>query len=161
VGVLGQATGTNFAGVFQGDVVIFGKLIVSELNVMGAKSAIVPFPSGSHHRMYCVESPESWFEDFGQAELTAGKATVMIDPDFACVICGSYHVFLTPYGDSQGLFVHDRGSKSFEVHEQKGGTSNLTFSYRVIAPRKDIEGQRFERVKLPSPDLAKLRLPEE
>jgi len=31
----------------------------------GPKSAAVPHPDGTLRRLYCVESPESWFEDFG------------------------------------------------------------------------------------------------
>ena len=39
-------------------------------------------------------------------------------------------------------------STGFEVREQKGGTSSLSFSYRVVAKRKDIPGPRMERVDL-------------
>jgi hypothetical protein len=54
----------------------------------GAKSAAVPHPDGTHRWLYCLESPESWFEDFGRAQLTCGRAEVKIDPDFAAlVIC--------------------------------------------------------------------------
>jgi len=54
-----------------------------------------------------------------------------------------YHVFLTPLADSQGLYVSSQGSSGFEVREQQGGTSNLAFSYRVVARRKGIEGRRL------------------
>ena len=64
--------------------------------VGGAKSAAVPHPDGSHRRLYCVESPESWFEDFGGDTLVCGEAAVALDPDFAAVVDASnYHVFLT------------------------------------------------------------------
>ena len=33
--------------------------------VGGIKSAAVPHPDGSHRQLYCMESPENWFEDFG------------------------------------------------------------------------------------------------
>ena len=71
-GVLGSATATGgigvyglgnpWAGVFSGGVFINGALTV----VNGAKSAAVPHPDGSLRRLYCVESPESWFEDFSK-----------------------------------------------------------------------------------------------
>jgi len=50
-----------------------------------AKSAAVLHPDGTHRRLYCVESPDSWFEDFGEAPLECGEATVTLDPDFAAV----------------------------------------------------------------------------
>jgi hypothetical protein len=31
---------------------------------------------GSHRRLYCLESPESWFEDLGKGQLQGGQANV-------------------------------------------------------------------------------------
>jgi hypothetical protein len=56
---------------------------------------------------------------------------------------GEYHVFVTPEGESKGLFVTDRQADGFEVCEQDGGSSTLTFSYRVVAARS---GRRPERM---------------
>jgi len=36
--------------------------------------------------LYCLESPELWFEDFGSAKLKRGRAVVSFDPDFGKVI---------------------------------------------------------------------------
>ena len=41
----------------EGDLTIVG----------GTKSAAVPHTVGSYGQMYCMESPESWFEDFAPA----------------------------------------------------------------------------------------------
>ena len=61
---------------------------------------------GTHRLLYSIESPESQFEDFGEARLVKGRARVAIDRDFAAVAdTRQYHVFLTPYGDSHGLYV--------------------------------------------------------
>ncbi len=147
VGVLGAASGGfgvmgvgAFAGYFLGEV-----LVVGSLTVLGAaKSAAVPHPDGTLRRLYCVESPESWFEDFGEATLHGGKARVDLDPDFAALIkLDHYHVFLTPYGDSGGLFVSGRDAKGFDVHEHGGGTGRLAFSYRIVARRKDVTLDRL------------------
>ncbi len=54
-----------------------------------------------------------------------------------------YQVFLTPYGDCKGLYVTNRNASSFEVHELGGGTSNLSFGYRIMALRKNYENVRF------------------
>jgi len=149
VGVWGECAdkNTGFAGIFSGNVRVNG-----DFEVNGIKAAVVPMPDGSLRRLYSVESPESWFEDFGEARLAGGKAEVKIDRGFAALVRGAYHVFLTPYGDSNGLYVSRRTSKSFVVREQGGGKSALTFSYRIVARRKDIKAPRLPRVK-PTPDI--------
>jgi hypothetical protein len=35
------------------------------------------------------------------------------------------------------------------VREQQGGKSNLRFSYRIVAKRKDIDGERLAKITLP------------
>jgi hypothetical protein len=110
--------------------------------------------------MYALESPESWFEDMGRAELVDGRAQVDLDDEFAAIVqTDDYHVFLTPEGDTQGLFVSARTPDGFEVRELQGGTSNLTFSYWVVAKRGDIEAERLQRIE-PPPALADVLPPE-
>ena len=124
VGATGTAGGSavvgatnGVAGAFAG--VFFGPLVV----VGGPKSAAAPHPDGGHRLLYCVESPESWFEDFGNARLVRGAADIKIDPDFVAVAdTSSYNVFLTPYGDSTGLFVAERTPNGFVVEEHNCGT---------------------------------------
>jgi hypothetical protein len=133
------------AAFFEGRVAIAGSLIV-----YGPKSAAVPHADGSHRLLYALESPESWFEDFGEGKLAKGKAVVKIDPEFATVVkTNQYHVFVTPYGDSHGLYVTKKTGKGFEVREQQGGKGNVEFSYRIVAKRKDIKGERLKKIDLP------------
>lgn len=137
----GTSNPAAYAAVFGGTVQINGPLIVT-----GAKSAAVPHADGTHRLVYCVEAPESWFEDFGEAKLVAGKADVKLDVDFAGIAdMASYHVFLTPRGDSKGLYVTNQTAGAFAVREQQNGTSNLTFSWRVVAKRKDIKTDRLAK----------------
>jgi hypothetical protein len=146
IGVVGIGL-QGLAGAFWGDVVVLGDFTV----VGGAKSAAVKSPDGFFRRLYALESPESWLEDFASAKLSKGKCQVKLERNFASVIrADSYHVFLTPKGDSNGLFVSRQTRNGFEVKEQGGGTSNIEFSYRVVAKRKDIAGKRMEKVKLPA-----------
>lgn len=42
-------------------------------------------------------------------------------------------MFLTPEGDSRGLFVTNRANSGFEVGENQGGRSTVAFSYRIVA----------------------------
>jgi hypothetical protein len=135
------------AALFVGAVEIEGGFLVFG----GSKSAAVPHPDGSHRLLYCMESPESWFEDFGEGKLTHGKVEVRLDPDFAALVeVDGYQVFITPYGESNGLFVAERNAVSFRVCEQQGGTSNASFAFRVVAKRKDIVADRLARVDPPS-----------
>jgi hypothetical protein len=106
---------------------------------------------GSKRLLHCMESPEHWFEDFGSARLTRGRATVKLDADFAKVVTlNGYRVFLTPEGDCHGLYVRSKRGSSFEVRELQGGTSNVGFSYRIVAKRKDIKRhRRFAKIDMP------------
>jgi hypothetical protein len=61
----------------------------------------------------------------------------------------AYHVFLTAYGDTPGLYVGARGPGGFEVRERPGGTGSPAFGYRVVARLRDAPGPRGERVDLP------------
>ena len=144
IGILGSTTSkSGLAGFFEGDVFIQG-----DLTKTGGCVA-VPFRDGSLRRLYSMESPESWFEDFGEKKLVKGKAEVTVDPGYAAVVRGEYHIFITPYGDSNGLYVSRRTRRRFVVREQKGGKSTLTFSYRLVARRKDIAGPRLQKVSPP------------
>jgi hypothetical protein len=93
-----------------------------------------------------VESPESWFEDFGFGKLVNGQARVQLDAGFSsAVISEAYHVFITEYEGNNALFVTKRTSTGFVV-QAKESKANGMFSYRVVAKRKDIAAQRFEEV---------------
>jgi hypothetical protein len=150
----------RYAGWFDGPVQVTENLVVvGDFTVMGAKNVAVPFADGSHRRLYCMESPECWFEDFGEAKLVRGKAQIKLPSDFAAVIdVDSYHVFLAPYGRSNGLYVSKRTRQGFAVEEQGDGKSSLSFSFRIVGKRKGFKAERFARVKVSKelPTLPKL-----
>lgn len=156
VGVSGPTSGgiTPWAGRFDGSVQVHGRLFVNgALFVTGSpKSSVVPHPDGSQRVMHTVEAPESWFEDVGRAQLRQGAARVDIDPDFAAVsgLGDDYHVFLTPEGPSNGLYVTGRSPTGFEVREQGEGTSEISFSYQIMTRRADVRAGRLERLERPS-----------
>jgi hypothetical protein len=159
-GVVGEADGPSgfgvvgfssqgFAGLFWGKVDVLGTF-----SVFGVKSAVVPFADGSHRRLYCMESPESWIEDFGIGQLVNGQAQVQLEADFAAVVnSDSYHVFITEYEDHNALYVVNRTNTGFGVRSKTSNTVKGTFSYRIVAKRKDIEGPRLEKVRIPSAKL--------
>jgi hypothetical protein len=113
----------------------------------GSKSGVVPVDSGSRRvALYAVEAPENWFEDFGSGRLSNGSAIIALEPTFAQTVNTGvdYHVFLTPNGDSRGLYVFAKTPGSFEVREQGGGTSDIAFDYRIVAQRKGYENIRLQ-----------------
>jgi hypothetical protein len=153
--------GANLAARFDGAVDVYGAFRV----IGGPKSAVVPHRDGSHRQLYCVESPESWFEDFGEAALEGGTCSVALDPEFAALVhADAYHVFLTPYGPAS-LYVSRRSAKGFEIRVlAEGGAPTgapgeaLRCSYRIVARRRDIDAARLARVELgevPALDLPK------
>ena len=97
--------------------------------------------------------------DFGETQLECGRADVTIDPNFAALAdTANYHVFLTAYGGDHQLHVAHRTAKGFTVvadlalAAMKGKQSSElsgSFSWRIVAKRKDIEGPRLERVTVP------------
>ena len=151
--------GPLFAGLLFGNVQVQG-----DVQVFGAKSAVVPHPDGTLRRLYCVESPEEWFEDFGAANLVGGRATVVFEKTFApLVVRNDYHVFLTPEGDCRGLYVRRKTQGGFEVREMQKGKGTLRFSYRVVLRRRGGRGKRLERVEagtLPARAEAMTAVPE-
>jgi len=144
-GVIGASL-QGFGGQFFGPVRVFGDFQV----IGGSKSAVVRHRDGSYRQLYTLESPEPWFEDFGRARLKRGTATVALRPDFAAVIDRkSVHVFLSPEGECNGLYVSAYRGNGFTVREQGRGTSSVRFSYRVVGRRKDIRGERMKKVTVP------------
>jgi hypothetical protein len=133
------------AGEFFGDVFIHG-----ELFFVGPISAAVNLSDGSRRRAYGIASPEPWIEDIGAGDVVGGIAQVQLDPEFAAAVKGTdYHVFLTPRGDSNGLYVSNQTASGFVVREQRGGLSTLAFSYRVLAKHQNGVARRFAKVPAP------------
>jgi hypothetical protein len=115
--------------------------------ISGTKSAVVDTPSYGQRLLYCMESPEVWFEDFGVARLANGIAIVELDPVFLETVtideANPMKVFVTPRGSSAGLWVETHDVR-FVVHENPGGTSDVEFDWRVVAKRKGLESRRLD-----------------
>jgi hypothetical protein len=137
------ARGGEYAGYFVGD-----------LAATGVKSAAVKIDD-EYKMLYCVESPEVWFEDFGSAQLSNGRALINLDPTFLkAVIIDSNNpmkVFVQLNGECNGVYVK-KESDNFEVIELNGGTSNVSFDYRIVAKRKGYENYRFKKMLGPTPE---------
>ena len=143
------------AGFFHGQVGVLGTFVVE-----GYKSCVQTLDNGKKVLLYAMESPEIWFEDFGTAKLVDGRAVVHIESVFVQTANTGigYFVFLTPNGECQGLYIARKDKDSFEVRELEGGTSSISFDYRIVAKRKGYEEVRFEEFTEPKESPAKSRL---
>ena len=118
-------------------------------------ASALPHADGSQRLTLSMQSPDQIVEDVGEGTLAAGRATVKLDPDFAGLLRGvKYHVFLTPKGDCNGLYVTNESPGGFEVRELKAGTSSVGFSYRLLAKLPRQAGARLERVAADAPSTA-------
>jgi hypothetical protein len=154
-GVYGQVSDAPQAGVLGRQLDASGNWAVygfGNIGATGTKSAVVPAADGGEHlTLYCMESPECWFEDFGSARLSGGSAAIAIDPEFAQTVhTGQYHVFVQAEGECRGLSVQDKTAAGFVVRELGGGRSNVPFAYRIVALRKDVSAPRLKRTTLPA-----------
>jgi hypothetical protein len=119
-----------------------------DLSCTGTKGAVIRLPDNHWVSLYSVESPGNWFEDFGSGMLANGAAVVNLDPTFAQTVNTKteYHVFITPKGESEGLYVVNKTAAGFEVREGHGGRSNIGFDYRIVGRRLGYENVRMEDV---------------
>ncbi len=101
--------------------------------------------SGRDVTAFSERSASPTIEDFGQAHLVNGQGYVRIDPTFAQAMDqrADYLVFLTPEGDSRGLYVTGKSGSGFTVRENEGGRSTLAFDYRIVAKPYDAAAQHL------------------
>jgi hypothetical protein len=159
-GVYGQVSVAPQGGVIGRQLDASGNWAVyafGNIGATGTKSSVVSVDNGTRQvALYAVESPGVWFEDYGSGKLVSGVATVNIDPAYAQTVNTGveYHVFLTPDGDCDGLYVATRTATGFEVRELHQGKSTVAFDYRIIALRRGYETKRLADVTNATPRSA-------
>jgi hypothetical protein len=94
---------------------------------------------------YSTQSSSPTLEDYGEAQLSGGSAHVSIERTFATTIDRSagYLVFITPEGDTRGLYVTQKTSGGFTVRENQGGRSTVAFQYRIVARPLGVNAARL------------------
>lgn len=102
---------------------------------------------------------EATMEDTGTARLVDGQASVHFDSAFAGTIDAArgYQVFLTPDGETRGLFVAMKYERGFVVRELEHGRSSLAFDYRIVARPLGISDARLPAMNLRGPSLAHVK----
>ena len=73
----------------------------------------------------------------GNAALQNGSATVKFDASFAAMLGATPNVTVTPIGESNGLFIVSMDKTGFTVKENKGGQSNIQFTWIAVGNRID------------------------
>lgn len=98
---------------------------------------------------YQPRQTQATIEDFGEGQIVEGVGAVRLNADFASTIDrrGGYLVFITPEGDSRGLYVDHKTDAGFEVRESQGGRSTIAFSYRIVARPMGSDGDRLPAVR--------------
>jgi hypothetical protein len=106
----------------------------ADLSCTGIIGAVQRNSSGQRVVAYTSESASATIEDVGTARMSGGVANVQIEPAFASVIDHKwYYVFLTPLGDTRGLYVSVKTAAAFQVRETERGRGSLEFDYRIVA----------------------------
>jgi hypothetical protein len=125
----------------------FGVYYTGGLAGTGPKSCVVRTSEGPT-LLYCQESPECWFEDFGEGRLANGRAHVELDPLFLETVTidesNPMKVFVQLHDETCRGVAVKKGRTGFDVVELQNGRSSGTFDYRVVAKRKGYEGDRLE-----------------
>jgi hypothetical protein len=135
--VYGQAGSTSGYGVY----------FSGGLAGTGTKSCVVKTSRGPT-LMYCQESPENWFEDFGRGRLSEGRAHVELDPLFLETVtiddANPMMVFVQLHDETSHGVAVKKGATGFDVVELEQGTTSGTFDYRVVAKRQGFEAKRLD-----------------
>lgn len=136
VGVVGQARDASSLPLMaqdQNGASVFYVDTAGNVSYHGTLMNFVHTRSGAVGRTYAPTSTVRTIEDFGSGQVVNGAGVVRIDPTFSEMGDGAYEVFLTPKGDSRGLYVTGETTTSFVVRESQGGHSTLAFDYRIVA----------------------------
>ena len=122
----------------------YGVYASGSLGASGTKSAIVRTEEGPK-AVYCQESPENWFEDFGKAKIAGGKAVVGVAKDFLMTVTINdeypMNVFITPNARLGEWWVEEKHDE-FVLHAPDA-PDGAGFSYRIVAKRKGYEDIRL------------------
>jgi len=118
----------------QGDMAIAGRMAAESYVTNAAPQTVHRTAAGTNLITYAGQQTVATVEDMGAANLISGQAFVQLEPKFASMIDPrvAYLVFITPRGDSRGVYIAQQGPTGFSVRENQGGRSSLIFDYRIV-----------------------------
>jgi len=110
----------------------------------GSKSTEVKDENNQERLLFCNESPEVMFEDYGEGQLVNGKTHITLDPLFAKNVSITdkhpLRVYVQLEGDCKGVYVTNKSASGFDVKELSHGTSNVAFQWHIICNRANEAG---------------------
>jgi len=111
------------------------------------KPATVKLNDGTKVKLFTEEAAELYFTDYGQGRLNNGRTHIELDPAFLQTVtidaAHTIKVFAQLEDDCRGVYIANKSRTGFDVVELQGGTSNASFSYRVVCKRKYYEDERL------------------
>lgn len=147
IGVIGRAPAAGYPLVLtdSSSNVVFEVDGKGNVSYSGGLSGLAKTARGGTARSFSPNSTQPTVEDSGTAQLVRGVAIVRLDPTFAASIepTAAYRVFVTPDGDTHGLFVAGKTAGGFVVRESQAGRSTVTFDYRILATSLGAAGQHM------------------
>jgi len=110
-----------------------------------AGCAKVKLKTGKQLVAYHPRAATPTIEDFGTGHMVAGEAIVTLDPSFAATLDSRrpYLVFVTPHGDSHGLYIARETASAFDVRDSQNGRSTVDFDYRIVGKPVDTDATRL------------------
>lgn len=109
-----------------------------DLYVFGFKSFVQPHPETPELAIVyqCLEGPSPMVQVCGNVDLIDGYAEVELPPSFQWVTSDDdLSVFLTPFGETDGLYVDSVDTHRLVIRERNGGRANCRVSWQVIGHR--------------------------
>jgi len=107
----------------------------------GGTNLMVLSPTGENIDMFYQASPEFLLTDNGTGNLINGFAHIALDPNYSCNIVSNdkypMKVFIQVEGDCKGVYVTNKSVNGFDVKELQGGSSDVSFSWSILANQKD------------------------
>jgi hypothetical protein len=122
-----------------------GNLTIAGTVVSGSSMVDTKSSGGADLAAYQPRQTQATIEDFGEGQIVGGMGSVRLSADFASTIDrrSGYLVFLTPEGDTRGLYVDHKTNAGFDVRESQGGRSTIAFAYRIVARPLGSSAQRL------------------
>jgi len=137
-------------GAFSGDVYTQQAVMTNQRTRDGARLGT-----------FGTQSTRATIEDTGTSRLMNGEGAVRFDAAFARTLDlrQGYQVFLTPDGDTRGLYVAAKYEGGFIVRETEHGRSSIDFDYRVVAHPYGANEARLPELNLKAPQISRAIMP--
>jgi hypothetical protein len=153
----GYFTGNTYAGANYSFAYVAGRVAGANYKIYGTGTVneIVPTPTHGRVTLTCPESPEYWYQDYGNVTLVNGKAHVDLDPilkDIAVIDADNpIKVICQPgYEDCKGLAVINKSAEGFDIVELNSGRGNGPVDYQIVVkPKTNYGVGRFNQAPGP------------